>query len=247
MEHCNPVKFPMEKGLVFPESSCDANQPYRELLGSMMYIMLCVRPDICYAVGQMGRYQQRPTDSNWQALKKIVRYLKGTKSLQLKFCRKPNALPLIGYADADWASDSADRKSISGYLYKVYGCTVSWASRKQQTVALSSSEAEYVALSAAASEGIWLKGILEDLGVLKTDELFTLYEDNHGCIAMANNTECKRAKHIDIKHHFLRDHVIAGTFRVEPVGTNGQLADIFTKALEAGRFREMRSLIGLTD
>lgn len=161
--------------------------------------------------------------------------------LEINRSQEAETTVLIGYADADWGSDTLDRKSVSGYLFKIYGNTVSWASRKQQTVAMSSSEAEYVALSTAASEGIWLKGILEDLGVMKADEPFKIFEDNHGCIAMAKNTECKRAKHIDIRHHFLRDHVLAGTFNVEPIGTRGQLADIFTKPLESIRFRELRS------
>lgn len=138
-------------------------------------------------------------------------------------------------------------KSVSGFVFQVFGNTVSWASRKQQTVALSSSEAEYGALSLAVSEGIWLRGILEDLKVLPLDESFTIFEDNHGCISMAKNVECKRAKHIDVKHHFLRDHVIKGTVKIEPIPSNNQLADLFTKALDTTHFQEFRKLLGLTD
>lgn len=247
MQECNHVKTPMEKGAAIPMQSINTTQPYRELLGSLMYIMLCVRPDICYAVGYMGRHQKNPSDLHWQALKRIVRYLKGTSSTKLLFVRSEDTKQLTGFADADWASDPADRKSVSGYVFQVYGCTVSWASRKQQTVAMSSSEAEYGALSAATSEGLWLKGVLEDLKEMESEDQFTIFEDNRGCIAMSKNTECKRVKHIDVKHHFIRDHVASGTLAVEPIGTADQLADVFTKALDYGGFCVMRNKLGLSD
>ncbi|XP_055843722.1 uncharacterized protein LOC129910383 [Episyrphus balteatus] len=152
MLDCNPVKTPMEKGLQLEANITgqELHKPYRELLGSIMYIMLCSRPDICYAVSFMGRYQQNPSEVHWQHLKRIVRYLQGTKSLKLNFNSTQDP-PVIGYADADWASDIVDRKSVSGYVFQVYGSSVSWCSKKQTTVAISSSEAEYVALSSAAA------------------------------------------------------------------------------------------------
>ena len=148
MTDCNSVKTPMEKGIQLnPKTDTEFfEEPYRELLGSLMYIMLCVRPDICFAVGYMGRFQQNPSDQHWQALKRILRYLQGTKSKKLNFTCTDDE-PLIGYADADWGNDLLDRKSISGYVFKVFGCTVSWSSKKQTTVSISSSEAEYIALS----------------------------------------------------------------------------------------------------
>lgn len=248
LKDCNPVKNPIEKDTTLVTDSRDCpGHPYRELLGSLMYLMLCVRPDICYAVGYLGRFQQKPQDVHWQMLKRIVRYLKGTKALVLKFKPRNNEVPLTGYADADWASDKTDRKSVSGYVFEVYGSVVSWSSKKQQTVATSSSEAEYIALSAATSEGLWLKGILEDLKEIDEKDSFVIFEDNQGCIAMSKNTECKRVKHIDIKHHFIRDHINNGTLKVEPIGTTDQLADIFTKGLDAGRFKILRSRLGLAD
>ncbi|XP_053697111.1 uncharacterized protein LOC128744279 [Sabethes cyaneus] len=151
--------------------------------------MPCARPDISYSVGYLGRYQQNPGDLHWQSLKRIVRYLKGTKELKLQYTKKDGPTTLVGFADADWVSDAVDRKSVSGFVFQVFGCTVSWASRKQQMVALSSSEAEYGALSLAVSEGLWLKGILMDLYMLSSDQMFTIYEDNHGCISMAKNVK----------------------------------------------------------
>ncbi|KXJ62307.1 hypothetical protein RP20_CCG026806 [Aedes albopictus] len=248
MQDCNHVKTPMEKGCSLPPRAANpVSHPYRQLLGSLMYTMLCVRPDICYAVGYLGRFQVQPGEAHWQALKRVVRYVKGTKNLKLHYKKNDDAEALVGYADADWASDAEDRKSVSGFIFKVFGNTVSWASRKQQTVALSSCEAEYAALSTAASEGLWLHGILEDLKQVRPGTAFTLFEDNRGCIAMATNTEIKRVKHIDVKHHFLRDHVAQGRLQIEAIGTANQIADTFTKPLEPGRFRELRTLLGLTD
>lgn len=235
----------MKKGLQLKRDGPSTNEPYRELLGSIMYTMLCVRPDICYPVSYMGRFQQNPTDQHWQSLKRIVRYLQGTMGLCLEFKRDENAAPLVGFADSDWAADNEDRKSVSGFIFKVFNATVSWSSKKQTTVATSSSEAEYVALSAAASEAIWLTGILEDLNI--TVKPVVIHEDNRGCIGMAKNRETKRSKHIDVKHHFIRDHVEEGRLLIEPVSTQDQLADVFTKALDTSRFQELRRNLGLND
>ncbi|KXJ77597.1 hypothetical protein RP20_CCG007147 [Aedes albopictus] len=172
--------------------------------------------------------------------------MKGTKGTFLKYQRNKDTEPLVGFADADWATDTSDRKSVSGFLFQVYGNTVSWSSKKQTSVATSSSEAEYIALSAGVAEAIWLSGLLADLGV-KIAKPVTIYEDNRGCIGMAQNLECKRAKHIDIKHHFIRDHIASGRILVEPIRTDDQLADIFTKALDTGRFEHLRRNIGLHD
>lgn len=247
MLDCNPVKSPIEKGIQLTTNNENVNfdKPYRELLGSLMYIMLSSRPDICYSVAYMGRYQQKPTDLHWQHLKRIVRYLKGTKSLKLNFNANQD-VPIVGFADADWASDIGDRKSVSGYIFKIYGCTVSWCSKKQPTVATSSSEAEYIALSAATSEAIWLRGLLQDLKELNNEPV-TIYEDNRGCIGMANNSESKRAKHIDIKHHFIRDSVVKGLIKIVSIGTKDQLADIFTKSLDTNTFLNFRTNLGLYD
>lgn len=247
MIDCNAVKTPMEKGLQLSRAGSRTNEPYRELLGSLMYQMLCARPDICFTVSYLGRYQQNPVDHHWQALKRVVRYLKGTSELGLLYKRNESSAPLIGFVDSDWASDQEDRKSVSGFVFKVFGSTVSWASRKQVTVSTSSSEAEYVALSSAVSEAIWLGGLLEDLKCKSKAEAIPIFEDNRGCIGLARNMESKRIKHIDIKHHFLRDHVAAGTVTIEPIGTADQEADIFTKSLDTVRFQDLRSRLGVTD
>lgn len=129
----------------------------------------------------------------------------------------------------------------------MFGSTVSWCSKKQTTVAISSSESEYVALSAATAEALWIAGVLEDMSAKDPKAPVTIFEDNRGCIGMANNLETKRSKHIDVKHHFIRDHIAQGRIQVDAVGTRDQLADIFTKPLDSGRFQELRMRLGLHD
>jgi len=247
MMDCNPVRSPMEKGLQLLQKKDNSkfDKPYREMLGSLMYIMLCVRPDLCYAVSYMGRYQQNPSDEHWQHLKRIVRYLKGTSGKKLCFKENTNN-PLLGFVDADWASDITDRKSVSGYVFQVYGCTVSWSSKKQTTVALSSSESEYVALSAATAEAVWLHGLLKDLKQMN-DQPIEIFEDNRGCIGMANTLESKRAKHIDIKHHFIRDNIEKGLIKLTAISSEKQVADMFTKSLDVNRFNTLCLKLGLQD
>jgi len=162
------------------------------------------------------------------------------------FKRDANAKRIVGYADADFAGDTGDRKSVSGYIFKVYGCAVSWSSKKQTTVATSTSEAEYVALSSAVTEAIWLNGILSDLHESENTPM-QIFEDNRGCIAMAKNLECKRTKHIDVKHHFIRDHVANGLIDVQPIETEKQLADMLTTSLDVMRFKKLCVEIGLND
>ena len=246
MEDCNTVRTPMQKGLQLQRNTenSQTNNPYRELLGSLMYIMLCCRPDLCYSIGFLGRYQQNPTDEHWQALKRLLRYLKGTKDMKLKYKCQINSERLIGYADADWASDITDRKSVSGFVFFAYGCPISWSSKKQVTVATSSSEAEYVAMSAATTEAIWLRGLLTDLGE-HLDSPIKIFEDNRGCIGMATNLECKRSKHIDIKHHFIRDAIAKRRIELVHISSKKQLADIFTKSLDVSQFKFICSLICL--
>lgn len=246
MSDCNPMRTPMEKGLCLPQEIKELTQkPYREMLGSLMYLMLSVRPDICYQIGYMGRFQNSPGDIHWTALKRIVRYIKGSKDLELVYQDNLNDDELIGFADADWASDGTDRKSVSGFVFKVFGCPVSWGSKKQNVVATSSSEAEYIALSNAVSEGIWIRGILIDLQILSESKPIVIYEDNRGCIGIAKNSDSKRSKHIDVKYHFIRDYISKGIIKVEEIPTDLQVADMFTKALPTCKFTKFRDELQL--
>lgn len=163
MSDCNGQATPMEQGLKLMRNENDekADVPYRELIDSIMFLMLASRPDLCFSIAYLSRFQDNPSETHWNHLKRVVRYLKHTKDVKLVY-RCDSESPLSGFVDADWAND---RKSTSGYLFKVYGNIVCWSSKKQGLVAKSSSEAEYVAASEAASEAIWLIKILNDLHV----------------------------------------------------------------------------------
>ena len=152
---------------------------------------------------------------------------------------------LIGYIDADWADDTLVRKSTSGYLFKFSGNTISWSSKTQTSVALSSTRAEYVSAALASQEAVWLQQLLEDMGIIKTEPI-TLFEDNHGCLKLADNEGMSvQTKHIDIKHHHLRDLVQHNVIKLEYCETNRMIADILTKPLPKPKLEELRAMIGI--
>lgn len=241
MEDCNPSKTPMEIKPVEESAECIVDKkPYRELVGCLMYLMSTTRPDISVAVNYYSRFQSNATEVHWQGLKRILRYIKGTMDMGL-FYQKGKDKVLTVYADADWAS-SNDRKSITGFLIEVYGAVVCWATRKQTTVALSSTEAEYVALASATSEAIWLRNLLQDFG-LTVDDPVEIYEDNQSCIHLLKKWEHRRLKHIDVKYNFIRDLYSNKVIDVQYVASRDQKADILTKRLPAPQFIKLRSTL----
>lgn len=171
--------------------------------------------------------------------------MKGTISFGLVYQRREGATPLVGYADADWGNDREDRKSISGSVFQVFGSTVSWNTKKQATVALSSTEAEYISLSQAMCEAIWLRNILQEFGYTFEDSV-PLFEDNQSCIRIAEEPrDHRRMKHVDIRYNFMREKIQEGIFKIVYVPSNEQTADIFTKALPNGSFTLLRTKLGL--
>ncbi len=178
------------------------------------------------------------------AAKRILRYLKGTQDLALKYEKSESSL-LAGYSDVDWAGDNDDRHSTTGNLFLMSGGAVSWLSKKQAVVALSTAEAEYVALSAATQEAVWLKKLMSDLKQTLTEPL-VLNEDNQGAIAIAKNPVAHaRTKHIDIWYHYIREAVQNGIVDLCYCPTEEMLADMLTKPLLRGRFENLVKEIGL--
>ena len=172
----------------------------------------------------------------------IVRYLNGSIDLGLKFDGNQDLLA-IGYADASWADCKETRHSQSGYVFLLTGCAISWASKKQPTVALSTCEAEYVAAALAAQEAIWIKRLLKEMNY-KQDNI-TIYDDNLSTIDVSRNPKFhSRMKHMDIKYHFLRDNVESGDISLKYVGTDEQIADVLTKALAREKFQKFTNLMG---
>jgi len=138
------------------------NVPYREAIGCMMYIQLATRPDLAYAISMVSRFSNNPGVAHWQAVKRILRYLKGTKHMKLRFSNKGSD-SIVGYSDADWAGDWEDRRSTTSYLFMSQGGAISWNSKKQPTVALSTTEAEYMALTSASQEALWLRRLMREV------------------------------------------------------------------------------------
>jgi transposase InsO family protein len=247
MENCKPASTPMEPNLRLTRCSESemTNQPYKELIGCLMYVMLTSRPDLCAAVNYFSRFQSCASDEHWNHLKRVLRYIKGSLTMKLVYERHERSENIIGYADADWANDIEDRKSITGYVFKVFGSTVSWTTRKQSTVSLSSTEAEYIALSHAVCEAIWIMNIMEDIGY-QQDQPMKIYEDNQACIRIAEEPrEHKRMKHLDVRYNFIREVIQGGRIQILYVPTNEQLADVMTKGLPSPQFKRMCQQLGL--
>ena len=218
---------------------------YRALIGKLMYAMTCTRPDIAKSVGVLSQALARPTKGHWQLAKRVLRYLRGTSKASLTIKGPSPNVTLNAFVDADWAGDKNDRKSTSGCIVQINGCPVSWFSKKQASVALSTTEAEYIAASACLQEVIWLRTLLEDLGFPQT-EATRIYEDNQGCIKLAQNSRCDaRTKHIDIRHHFIREKLDEKVIQLEYCPTNDNLADVFTKPLPGPQFAKLRDGLGL--
>lgn len=187
------------------------NYLYQKFIGCLLYISINSRPDIAASVSFLARRVSKPTKDDWNELKRLVKYLKGTVYFKLKLSCIENENEIFnGYADADWAENKDDRKSNSGYVFKVYGGVISWCCRKQSCVALSSTEAEFIALAEACQEAIWITRLLSDLDV-NIGGSFTLYEDNQSCLKMIDNEKfSNRTKHIDTKYQFIKDCVQKG-------------------------------------
>lgn len=215
---------------------------YRSMIGALLYLTAS-RPDIQFAICKCARYQSSPMESHLQAVKRILRYLKGTHTFGLWYSRD-STLDLVGYSDADFAGDRIDRTSTSGICTFLGNSLVSWSSKKQNSIALSTAEAEYVAAAGCCAQLIWMKSTLLDYG-LKYDTL-PLMCDNQSALNMTKNpVQHSRTKHIDIRHHFIRDHVEKKTVELIFVKSEKQLADIFTKPLAYLDFARLRGELGL--
>lgn len=238
MNECKSSTTPMETKFISESSNDLFDKPYRELIGCLMYLTQTTRPDLSFSVNFFSRFQSNPKEEHWSGLKRILRYIQGTKDFGLLFVKGNVEEPLIAFADADWGN-SEDRKSTSGYLFNLFGNTVCWQTKRQHTVAQSSTEAEFVSLAMCASEFLWLKNLLSEFKIVNADTV-TIFEDNQSCIHSLKRWEHKRMKHIDIKYNFLRDLVDRDILRVKYVRTDEQIADILTKSLNASKFVYLR-------
>jgi hypothetical protein len=217
---------------------------YRSMIGSLLY--LCAsRPDTMLSVGMCARYQVVPKERHLMAVKRIFRYLIHTPTFGLWY-PKGSSFELVGYSDSDWAGDKVDRKSTSGACQFRCRSLVSWSSKKQNCVSLSTAEAEYVSAASCCAQLLWMWQTLKDYRV-HCDKV-PLLCDNESAIKIAHNlVQHNKMKNIEIQHHFNQDHVNRGDINLSYIGTNDQLADIFTKPLDEGRFRELRHELNIID
>ena len=250
MENAKPIHTPADPSTKLLKATKDCEMAdqvlYQSAVGSLLYLSSWTRPDITYAVGNVSKFCTNPTKQHWTAVKRIMRYLKGTTNMGLMYS-KNDCTNCVGYSDADWAGDVNDRKSTSGYLFKISGAPVSWRSKKQSCIALSTAEAEYMALSSAAQEATWLRQLTKDLHNEPTEPT-VIKEDNQAAIRIAKNPESHgRTKHIDIKYHFLREKVMNDVIKLEYCPTNDMIADMLTKGLGREKFERFRDLAGIKE
>lgn len=243
---CKSARTPMEENYARGEIESPLlkdSSVYRSLVGSLLYIAVHARPDIAHATSVLGRKVNQPSEADWVAAKRVVRYLRGTLNKKLSF--NGSSMELMGFADADWAGDCQSRKSTSGYVFKIGGAAISWRSAKQSSVSLSSMESEYISLCDAAQETIWLRRILEDIGV-KQKGPTTIFEDNQACLAFVRSERTtKRSKHIETKEMFVQDLCRKGVIKLEYLCSEDMIADALTKSLGTVKVNKFAEKMGL--
>jgi hypothetical protein len=185
--------------------------PYSSAVDSLMYAMVCSCPDLSYAMSLVSRYMTNPSKEYWKDVQWIFRYLRGTSKACLKFGRTVKGL--IGYVDSDFAADLDKRRSLTGYVFTVGECVVSWRATLQPVVAQSTTEAEYMAITEACKESIWLKGLYAEL--CGDDSCVNMFCDSQSAIYLTKDQMFhERTKHIDVKYHYVRDIVAQGKLKV---------------------------------
>ena len=247
LKDANSVSTPSDPSLTLEKATDKCKifntEIYQSAVGSLLYLCTKTRPDITFSVCNVAKFCSKPTFTHWSAVKRIFRYLKGTIDYGLLYSKQD--LNCIGYSDADWAGDKSDRKSTSGYCFKLSSSIISWRSSKQTCVALSTAEAEYVALATTVQEAVWIQELLKDLK-LNSSGPMTINEDNQSAICIAKNSgNHAKTKHISIKYHFIRDLIQKSIIKLKYCPTNEMIADLFTKSLSREKFLKLCSLIGL--
>lgn len=246
MDQCKPLGIPLlpKTSLVSCAEGDQVEYPYREVVGSLMYLMVATRPDLAAAVSMVSKFLERSGKDQVEAVKRILRYVRGTVDMCLGF-KKGMSLQMYGYVDANWGGCLESRRSTSGYVFLLAGGAISWKSKKQDAVALSSTEAEYMAACLASKEAVWLRRLLKELGVLQTTptEIFT---DNQSSLKLMENPVLhERTKHVDIQYHFTRDCIISGQTRFQFLRTNDQAADSLTKGVPEPKVKFCNEVFGL--
>lgn len=229
MTNCKIVSTPMESKLDIEKGeSCSNDIPYQQLIGGLMYLSVLTRPDIAFCISYLSQFNKCYTNNHWSYAKRVLKYLKKTKKYCLKYTKMEGQIE--GFVDADWGSNTLDRRSYTGFCFLMSGSAISWESRKQRTVALSSMEAEYMAIAEASKESIYLRSLMYEL----TGNLCTvnLYNDSQSAQKLVTNyVSHRKSKHIDIRYHFIKDVINDKIVNLEYIPTTAMPADVLTKAL----------------
>lgn len=248
MKHSNSVKNPMVPGFKISKDENGIEMDgsfFKQLIGSMMYLT-DTRPDIMYAASLLSRYMSRPTEVHHSAAKRILCYLQGTTMFGILY-RRGGSHQLIGFTGSDYAESVEDRRSTPGYVFMLSGAVVTWSSRKQPIVTLSTTEAEFIAAVGSSCQAIWMQRVLKKIGYMGSEST-VIFCDNSSTIKLARNLVMHgRSKHIDVRYHFLRELVNNGVVQLQFCGTRQQIADIFTKPLKLELFRELRRRLGVCE
>ena len=207
-----------------------------------MYLSVCTRPDITHAVNYLSQFNNCYQEQHWRAAKRVLRYLKCTRNCELVYFKTGKGI--ITYVDADWTGDTADSRSYSGQVTILANAAVGWESKKQKTIALSTAEAEYMALSKACKEAIFVKELLQAL--IGNNDPIQIYCDNQSAIKLSSNPVFhNRTKHIDIRHHFVRECLHTGKVKIDYCPTGEMVAHILTKGLVQLKHDSFCSSLGL--
>ena len=216
--------------------------PYANAIGFVMYSMISTRPDLSYSISLLSRFMSNPGCDHWNALKWLLRYIKSTENVSLNFCKRNSTLDLVGYVDSDFAGDRDSRKSTTAYQFTLGGNCISWKSQLQPLVALSTTEAEYVAVTDEFKEAIWLQGFLKEAKLL--DGTVTVYSDSQSAIHLGKNPVYhERTKHVDVRYHFVRDMISKGEVNLQKIPTENNPADMGTKVVTLAKFKHCLNLL----
>ncbi|KAJ9567756.1 hypothetical protein OSB04_003722, partial [Centaurea solstitialis] len=248
--------IPMQHGIVLSKTQCSVSSqdqdkmksvPYASAIGSIMYAMLCTRPDVAYSVSVTSRYQQNLGEPHWVAIKNILKYLRRTKDMFLVFGGSEDEISVTGYSDASFQTDRDDFRSQSGYVFTLNGGAISWKSSKQDTIADSTTEAEYIATSDAAKETVWLRNFLSDLIVVASiSRPIDIFCDNSGAVAQAQEPrEHHKSRHVLRKYHLIREIIGRGDVRICKIPTDENVADPLTKPLARVKHEAHACSIGM--
>ena len=255
MKDCKSANVPLASNFILSaalsprtieETRYMENIPYSSAVGSVMYSMICTRPDLAQAISVLSRYMAKPGKGHWNAMKWLLRYISTTTSVGLIYDCANCDLDLIGYVDSDYAGDRDKRRSTSSYFFTFAGCCVSWKSQLQSVVALSTTEAEYIAVTESIKEAIWLQGLLSEINVFKGKSL--IYTDSQSALHLCKNPIFhERTKHIEVKYHFIRDQISDGVVEVDKISTEDNPADMGTKVVPYSKLKHCLNLLKIGD